>query len=144
MHPEFKRLIIFGFIADTKANRDNYLDVIKSERAQSSSEPSWAVNYASDIIEGRFEEAEPVILKEPHWAYLYAANVLHARWSAAEKVILESGDIGVTWDYFKDVVKSRWVEAEPILFKKEKIKQKYFEYLQWLENPEGLFVGPVL
>lgn len=143
MNREFERLISYGFVADTKANRKNYHEVIEAERAISSSKPNLAVEYASSIIVGRFEEAELTILKEPHWASVYATDVLNKRWDDAESVILSSGDLSVIWGYFRDMVKERWLEAEPVLFRDLGVKKKYYEYLQWLESsPTHVFVDP--
>jgi len=54
----------------------------------------YAYDYARDIIQGRWPELEPILIKkEPQWAYAYAYN------------------------YADEVIKGRWKEAEPIIKK---------------------------
>lgn len=143
MNQEFERLISFDLVVDTDLNRSNYLKIIKRERNKSALKPDLAVDYAANIIQGRFEQSEKIILKSPHWAMVYSADVLNKRWQEAEGIILKSNNISIQWFYFTNVVKTKWLEAEPILFRYTEIEKKYHEYLEWLENPQGnLFEHP--
>lgn len=53
----------------------------------------WLYWYASKVVRGRWEAAEPELLKMPGWAYWYARDALRARWPEAEPIIL-SGPLG--------------------------------------------------
>ena len=41
--------------------------------------PTWAYEYAANIIKSRWPEAEPVIMKEAEWAFYYAENTIEGR-----------------------------------------------------------------
>ena len=69
--------------------------------------------YARDVIQGRWPEAEPIIMKDPKCACWYACFVIKGRWPEAEPTIME-GPHCARW-YARDVIKGRWPEAEPII-----------------------------
>lgn len=46
-----------------------------------------AYYYTRNAIEGRWPEAEPIIMREPIYAYYYAKFSINTRWLAAEKYI---------------------------------------------------------
>ena len=75
----------------------------------------WAHWYALNVIEGRWPEAEPVIMKYPYQAYWYARDVIKGRWPDAESVIMTSPE-WVYW-YASHVIKGRWPEAESGIMK---------------------------
>ena len=50
---------------------------------------AWAHWYALNVIEGRWPEAESVIMQDPYSAYRYALNVIKGRWPEAESVIMK-------------------------------------------------------
>ena len=50
----------------------------------------YAYGYALNVIQGRWPEAEPYIMKDPEMAYYYALNVIKDRWPEAEPYILKS------------------------------------------------------
>ena len=47
----------------------------------------FASNYARDVIQGRWPEAEPYIKKDPHYACYYAQYIIKGRWPEAEPFI---------------------------------------------------------
>ena len=49
----------------------------------------------------------------PFWAYWYAKNVIRGRWIEAEPIIMRSPYRA--YRYAKDVIKGRWFEAEPTI-----------------------------
>lgn len=53
-------------------------------------DPFLAYLYAKNVINGRFEAAEPEILKSPCYAYMYAKNVLKQRWLEAEPIMTKN------------------------------------------------------
>jgi hypothetical protein len=73
----------------------------------------WAYWYASEVIEDRWPEAEPHLMKEPTWAYFYAFHVIKGRWMEAEPHIIK--ELKITFWYASNVIKERWLEAEPII-----------------------------
>lgn len=49
--------------------------------------PNLAYRFASEVLKGRFDEGEPIILQDPHATVAYARNVIGAPWKGAEKII---------------------------------------------------------
>jgi hypothetical protein len=91
-------------------------------------DPECGYKYARDILKGRWEEAEPVIVKDSWSASQYAEDILskdpkwtsikgheNGRWPEAEPYIMK--DPGSSYNYAKDVIKGRWREAEPAIMK---------------------------
>ena len=39
-----------------------------------------ALDYASNVIEGRLPEAEPIIAQNAYWAYHYARHIIKGPW----------------------------------------------------------------
>ena len=87
---------------------NNIEDVLNHPNA-----PYWAYWYVSNVIKGRWDEAEPVICTSAEYAYWYATNVVNARWAEAEAVIMTSPE----WAYYyaMHVINGRWVEAEAVI-----------------------------
>jgi hypothetical protein len=51
-------------------------------------ENMWRIfRYSSDVIKGRWPEAERVIIADAQWAYNYANYVIKGRWPEAENII---------------------------------------------------------
>ena len=73
------------------------------EASKDPNAPYWAYWYACEVIEGRWPEAEPVILTSPQWAYWYARDVIESHWLEAGLVILTSPRW--TYWYTKNVLK---------------------------------------
>jgi len=76
---------------------------------------SKALDYARDVIGGRWPEAEPEIIKNVWSAVEYAREVIRGRWPEAEPEIMKN--IGVVVTYARDVIGGRWPEAEPEIMK---------------------------
>jgi hypothetical protein len=96
-------------------------------------DPQWAYYYAMDVIRGRWAEAEPHIMKDPQWAYYYAIDVIRGRWAEAEPHIMK--DPQWAHQYAKDVIRGRWAEAEPHI-----MKYPYWAYLYASEAIQGRWV----
>ena len=64
----------------------------------SSGNMSKMLAFAKDIIKGRWEEAEPVIMKDVWYAYLYAKDIIKGRWEEAEEYIKQDP---MRWDRYK-------------------------------------------
>jgi len=82
-------------------------------------DPYKAIEYALDAIDGRWQEAENLILQleDPELAYHYAFHVIQGRWPEAEDLIKQSIDSAL--DYALYVIKGRWREAEEDVFKQD-------------------------
>jgi hypothetical protein len=52
-------------------------------------DPSTCLDYAEEVIKGRWPEAEKFILKDAHSCLKYAEEVIKGRWLEAETVILK-------------------------------------------------------
>ena len=68
--------------------------------------PYWAYWYASEVLGGRWVEAEATIRTDPNWAYWYARDVIKGRWPEAEGIIRT--DPYCAYRYALDVIKGRW------------------------------------
>jgi hypothetical protein len=112
-----------------------------------------AIRFAINVIQGRFPEAEPIIIENGEDIYLYALSAIGGRWLEAEKYIGEHlsyfvNQIDVSEyfykyavdiiNYAKDVVKGRFPEGEqaildsgnPIMacdYAIEVLKSRWFE-----------------
>lgn len=69
-----------------------------------------AFEYAKDVIQGRWPDAEPIIAKKPATALKYAQIIIKGRFPEAESVIAQ--DAGDAYIYARDVIKGRFPEAE--------------------------------
>jgi hypothetical protein len=50
-------------------------------------DPEYSYRYASDVINGRWEEAEKIILTDAYSSYRYACHIINGRWEEAESSI---------------------------------------------------------
>ena len=74
------------------------------------STPDSAIQYAVDVIKGRWPEAESIIMKNPYVAVSYAVYVIKGRWPEAESNIMKDPQAAVGYAVY--VIKGRWPEAE--------------------------------
>lgn len=97
------------------------LDIIKGRWEEAESVimkcPIYAYEYALDIINGRWYEAEPYIKKDPYYAYYYARYITKERWEEAEPTIMKNTIYA--YYYARDIIKGRWIEAEPYIMKSD-------------------------
>lgn len=145
-----KKYVCCHFRTYTNKEDRNYERLIlnlpwESERSRK------ALEYARNILQGRWKRAEKYIIKSPYYAYSYARLVMGERWPEAEKVIaretnaaylyakyvigdrFELAEKNTKWHkhprdfylYCKYVLKNRWVEIEKKIEKSE--KQSYFD-----------------
>ena len=105
--------------------------------------PDILVEYARDVIQGRWKEAEPYIIKDPSSAYRYAREVIKGRWKEAEPYTIKD-PFSAYW-YARDVIKGRWKEAEPIIIKDPKAAANYAEAVvkgRWKEAEPFIMKDP--
>ncbi len=105
--------------------------------------PKLAYYHANDVIEGRWPEAEPWIMKDPEWAYNYADNVIKGRWPEAEPWIMKNPYL--SYCYAHDIIKGRWPEAEPIIMKDPYSSYHYADFIirgRWPEAEPTIMKDP--
>ena len=88
-----------------KSYQSNYLD--------SSLLTADLVNYAQNVIQGRWPEAEPYILRSPYSTTWYAINVIKGAWPEAENIIKQYARLSN--QYARHAKKGRFKEGEPII-----------------------------
>ena len=65
--------------------------------------------YALHVIEDKWPEAEPYMMKDPRWAYYYALHIIKGRWPEAEKYIIKN--VQFLYYYASCIIKAQWPEA---------------------------------
>jgi hypothetical protein len=86
-------------------------------------DPKYAAEYAVKILKRRWEEAEPYIMKDPKYAAEYALDVLQDRWEEAEPYIMKDPEYAA--EYALNILKRRWEEAEPYIMKDPEYAAEY-------------------
>jgi hypothetical protein len=81
-------------------------------------DPADIQMYAMSVIHGRWPEAEPYIMKEPTWAYWYTRLFMVGRWKDAEPYIMKDSE--TAYRYASIVINGRWKDAEPYIMKEPK------------------------
>lgn len=71
------------------------------------------VNYAEKVIQDRWPEAEPYILRSPYNSTWYAINVIKGAWPEAENIIKQYARLSN--QYARYAKKDRFEEGEPII-----------------------------
>ena len=85
--------------------------------------PEWAYWYASNVVGGRWPEAEPLILTNIAMTYWYAYNIIKGRWPEAECVILNSSEF--SYLYACNIIKGKWPEGERAISLKSNYWKSY-------------------
>jgi len=88
--------------------------------------PFWCTWYAVHVIQGRWREAEHIIMKNASDAYTYTRTVIKKRWIEAEPIIMKNA--GYAYQYSCFAIKERWLEAEPFIAKDFYWKREYERY----------------
>lgn len=57
------------------------------EASQDKEAPLWCYWYALTVIQGRWNQGEPIILLSSTWSYFYAKHIIKGRWEEAENII---------------------------------------------------------
>lgn len=107
----------FGFAGDHEGALQYATDIIKGRWPEVeyliNDNPHSAFQYAVRVIKGRWLEAEEAIKRNAWTTYLYAKSIIKERWPEAESVIVQNADAALA--YTRDVIKGRWLEAESII-----------------------------
>ncbi len=123
-----------------------YIDIVLQTMGSSIvDQPMMAVQYAYQVMRGRWPEAEPKILADAKAAARYAVYVIKGRWPEAEPIIMR--DPSAALDYTMEVINGlfyddeydekyddaseygviyeRWPEAEPFIMQDAKVAASY-------------------
>ena len=117
--------------------------LFKREEVKLLKDPNNAYVYAKNVIEGRWPEAEPYIMRVLYIAYLYARDVIEGRWPEAEPVFLKSNKWA--YRYASDVIKDRWPDAEPYIMQDPEHAYLYAKYVihgRWPEAEPYIIKDP--
>lgn len=101
------------------------------EAIQDEDAPYWCYWYAENVIKGRWEECEHIILRSPRYSYYYTLTILKRRWEECESIILTSPEF--CYMYACYIIKERWLEAEPLIFSDLYAKQGYCKHFNIIE-----------
>ena len=104
---------------------------------------SWQIHrYASEVIHGRWLEAEPLIIKAAidnsykiDWVYCYARDVIKGRWPEAERLIMR--DPASANEYAYNILHARWPEAEPFIIEDSASAVEYATFVLKRRWPEA-------
>lgn len=70
----------------------------------------YCVEYACDVIKGRWEPGEATIVQDAYSSCRYARYAIKGRWEPGEAAISEEG--GASLDYAQYVIRGRWEPGE--------------------------------
>lgn len=98
--------------------------------------------YAQNVLEERWPEVEPYMMKYPQLAYEYTYYVINrggsvnplVRWTEAEPYIMKSPEYAYMYACY--IIKNRWIEAEPIIMREPEYAYMYAKYVirgRWVE-----------
>lgn len=133
----YRSLDVINYILDNKNGErwPEYEEVVKTQ-------PESAVDYAAEIIQGRFEEAEPYIMKDPYSAQRYASTVLETEWPEAEKYIKQELEAAL---FYAQNIKGPWPEVEELIKTDPEAAAYYAEHVlrdRWPEAEEIINSDP--
>ena len=118
------------------------------------------VNYAKNVIQDRWPEAEPYILRSPYNSTWYAIEVIKGAWPEAENIIKRNARLSTQYarhakkgrfeegeptilsnpdeivDYAIHVIGDRWPEAEPILKADNEAPWQEYKYYFGIEEED--------
>lgn len=69
-------------------------------------------NFACDVIDGPWPEAEESIATDGSYSFYYAVYALKGRFPLGEKALLEEGNTDLVARYAIEVLNARWPQAE--------------------------------
>jgi len=89
-------------------------------------DPKRALKAANNLIKGRWQKAEPYIMKDASAATDYATFVIKGAWKEAEPYIMKDANYAVL--YAINVLHHRWLEGEPLIKKNSGAWKNYRNY----------------
>lgn len=77
----------------------------------------YSLNYAENVLYGRFPKGEEAIASNGHYSFAYAKSTIRGRFEKGEKAIIEGCSGQELAYYAKNIMESRWPEAEEKIIK---------------------------
>jgi hypothetical protein len=73
---------------------------------------------------------EPIIIKDPGWSYLYATDIIKGRWTEAEHIISTNSEYA--YFYAKYVIKGKLPESmhNAMLIHADLYAKEYFDFIK--------------
>ena len=100
---------------------------------------TWAFRYATEILKRRWPEGEEGIAKGIENSYFYAKflnkNFGINRFEKGEPTLMKNASYA--FHYAKNILKARWIEAEPYIEQHEHFGKHYKRFLEILESKEA-------
>lgn len=106
-----------------------------SDRTSGNFHRSWVMYYVSNLLQSRWEGAEPIIMQHPLAAAIYALKIIRGRWREAEPYIMKNDEAIMTYSMY--VIKDRWPEAEPYVLRRASSAFEYAEHVVKGRWPEA-------
>lgn len=139
-------------MSDYPKNPEEIANLLNEESTPDPSTMDLGHIYNYAIVNGRWPEGEPYIMKDPYGALQYARFVIKDRWPEAEPYIME--DPYDAYEYAQFVIRGRWREAEPIimtdpqaayLYARHVIKGRWPEYEEYMirQHPVSDNINPM-
>lgn len=114
--PMYKELSpALGLYANPHAWNESSRPILEPLKHIIAKRSEYAYQYAKDVLQGRFPEGEPAIMKDAGTALEYAKYILDGRWVDAEPYIAKVPFFAV--EYANDVIHGRFEAAEPNIMK---------------------------
>ena len=95
-----------------------------------------SLSTAENIIEGRFELAEPEISKQHYYAVMYARSILKGRFELGEEAISKSPES--SFDYARHVLRGRFELGENAIAQNENLAYRYATEIILGQLPEHM------
>lgn len=83
------------------------------EAAKDNDAPFWCYWYAKNVIKGRWEEGENIILLSPFFTLIYCKHIIHGRWEEGENIICTKPNL--SYYYALKIIKGRFIKGEPVI-----------------------------
>ena len=100
-----------------------------------SKDPAAAIEYAINVVKGKWPEGETAISQSSYSAFKYVSEIIKGRWPMGESAI--SQDSRYAYLYAKDILKKRWPEGEPAISKDSHYASLYATEILEERWPEG-------
>jgi hypothetical protein len=76
-------------------------------------DPFWAFRYVCNVVKGRWEKGERIIITDPFRSYLYALIIIKGRWEKGERIIATDADCSRRYACY--VIEGRFELGEPAI-----------------------------
>lgn len=107
----------------------------------------FAMWYAESVAKGEWKPGEKAILEGKDWCSYYYAKAMGRRWEPGEQKILKVKDPATCFDYAKNVIQGRWLEAERVIVKDKEFAMQYAVSIvkgRWEDGEDVIIKDPEL